>query len=85
MSAQLKAIKVGSTIKKVRWMTDAEMENEGWETGNRSGNGVVLEMSGGGKIYASRDSEGNGPGAFFGETADGQSVYIMPEEPRHVG
>ena len=80
MSTQLKALEVGSTIEKVRRMTDEEMEKEGWETGNRSGNGVVLEIVGGGKIYASQDDEGNGPGAFFGETAAGKSVYIRPEQ-----
>jgi len=77
---------VGSTIEKVRWMTDEEMEKEGWETGNRHGNGVVLEMSGGGKIYASRDEEGNGPGVFFGETAEGESVYVSPvQAPEKAG
>ena len=67
---------VGSNIEKVRWMTDDETNKEGWEK-----RGIVLAMVGGGKIYASRDDEGNGPGVFFGETAEGKSVYISPEEP----
>jgi predicted transcriptional regulator len=69
---------VGSTIKKVRWMTNEEMAREGWEESQR---GVVLEMAGGGKIYASRDEEGNGPGVLFGENTAGETVYIIPEEP----
>ena len=73
---------VGSTIKSVRWMTQDEMDKEGW---NIRRSGVVLEMEGGGKIYASQDEEGNGPGTFFGETAEGQTVYILPEEPRQAG
>ena len=79
MSARLIALGVGSTIKEIRWMTDEEMEKEGWGARNRSGNGVVLEMVGGGKIYASRDDEGNGPGALFGETAGGKSIYVAPD------
>ena len=79
------SIGIGSTIKKVRYMTDHEMEKEGWEHGINHGNGVVLEMSDGGKIYASRDEAGNGPGVFFGESADGESVYIRPEQPTQAG
>lgn len=68
----------GRTIAKVRSMTDAEMEKEGWETGNVHGNGIVLELDDGSKIISSQDPEGNGPGTLFGETADGQSVYVQP-------
>ncbi len=76
---------VGSTIESVRWMTDEEMEKEGWENG-RGRHGVVLEMTCGGKIYASADEEGNGPGVFFGETAEGESVYISPAQaPEKAG
>ena len=76
---------IGSTIECVRWMTDEEMEKEGWESG-LGRPGVVLEMVGGGKIYASADKEGNGPGVFFGETSEGESVYIGPSQaPNKVG
>jgi len=72
---------VGSTIKTVRWMTVDEMIQEGW--GPQGPRGVVLEMEKGGKIYAARDEEGNGPGVLFGETAEGENVYIYPsEEPQ---
>ncbi len=74
---------VGSTIEKVRWMTDEEMEKEGWEPARR---GVVLAMVGGGKIYASRDEEGNGPGVFFGVTAEGEDIYVSPAQaPEKAG
>lgn len=68
---------VGQDIKTVRWMTNEEMDKEGWEYSPR---GVILEMVGGGKLYASADEEGNRAGALFGETADGQSIYLRPEE-----
>jgi hypothetical protein len=58
-------------------MTAAEMEKEGWVSP-----AVVLEMAEGGKIYASRDGEGNGPGVLFGEDASGESIYIVPGEAR---
>lgn len=64
---------VGGTIKSVRWMTAAEMEKEGW-----SRPAVVMEMEEGGKIYASQDEEGNGPGALFGEDKNGDTIYVMP-------
>ena len=64
---------VGATIKSVRWMTTAEMEKEGWTRP-----AVVMEMEEGGKIYASQDDEGNGPGTLFGENKNGESIYIMP-------
>ena len=64
---------VGGTIKTVRWMTAAEMEKEGW---NRPA--IVLEMEEGGKLFASQDEEGNGPGTLFGEDKNGDTIYIMP-------
>jgi len=60
-------------------MTPEELEQEGWED-DRSGLAVVIELEGGGKIYASRDGEGNGPGVLFGVTEEGESVYVAPSE-----
>jgi hypothetical protein len=67
--------RIGATIKDIRWMTLEEMVREGW-----SRPAVVLELEEGGKIYASCDEEGNGPGVLFGEDADGETVYIFPKE-----
>lgn len=64
---------VGATIKSVRWMTAAEMEKEGWSLP-----AIVLEMEEGGKLFASRDEEGNGPGTLFGEDKNGKCIYIRP-------
>jgi hypothetical protein len=60
-------------------MTDEEKETQGWEDSPHPG--TVLEMEGGGKIFASQDSEGNGPGDLIGETPEGQNIYIVPDEP----
>lgn len=66
---------IGKTVKSIRTMTAEEKEREGWEDEFRSS--IVLEFDDGSTIYASRDEEGNGPGALFGTTAEGQTVYVM--------
>jgi hypothetical protein len=56
---------VGLTIKKVRKATPAELEAFGWEADcGRHGKPTVLELSDGKVLMASRDPEGNGPGAL---------------------
>lgn len=67
------SIEVGQTIQAVRWMTTEEMEQEGWDRP-----AVILEMVEGGKIYASQDEEGNGPGTLFGIDRNGEQIYIVP-------
>lgn len=53
---------IGKTVKAVRPMTKKELNGEGWD--GRAG--AVIEFDDGTLIYASRDEEGNGPGALFG-------------------
>lgn len=55
---------VGRTIVEVRPMTDAELQEEGWEDWNEVPAALVLDD--GTVLYPSRDTEGNGPGALFG-------------------
>lgn len=62
---------VGLKITKVRWMTKAEIDSEGWYTG-----GMVLVLDDGSKIYASQDDEGNGAGALFGMGKDGEGFRV---------
>lgn len=64
---------VGKTIVGVRAMTADEMAAEGWN----GEAGVVLLLEGLVKLYASRDPEGNGPGAMFG-TGPGGSFVLVP-------
>ena len=67
---------VGLKIVAVRCMTKAEMEKEGWEEGVEwCGPIPVLLLSDGSRLYASRDSEGNGPGMIFG--ADNKRQYAL--------
>lgn len=73
------AYPVGLTIMDVRAMTKEEIELEGWEDFNYVDTSVII-LSDGGKIYASCDPEGNGPGCLYGQTNDGQQIYISPLE-----
>lgn len=71
----------GRTITKVRPMLEAEANREGWDWGWE---GVcVLELDDGSIIYASRDDEGNGPGAIFGHGTDGKdfAIYAAVAQP----
>ena len=53
----------GARIVKIREMTRKEATNEGWDLGKDGCR--ALELSNGTVLYASRDYEGNGPGALF--------------------
>ncbi len=65
---------IGTKIVSLRSMTEKEMANEGWHEDNFDSNPVALELSNGTILYPSRDSEGNGGGALFGYTKEGQSI-----------
>ena len=64
----------GLTISGVRYLTAAERSAEGWD----SETVVAVVLSDGSLIYASRDYEGNGPGALFGKMRDGGTFWITP-------
>lgn len=51
---------VGQRIKGVRWVSAAEADEYGWEE-----RPFEIELENGVLICASRDPEGNGPGALF--------------------
>lgn len=69
---------IGRTITNVRPMTAAELEAEGWDEYRYGGTALVLD--GGGLIYASRDDEGNGPGALFAVMDDGVQLQLLGEQ-----
>jgi hypothetical protein len=49
-------------------MTSRELDDAGWEgCGLWTGTPVVMVLSDGSLMYASRDPEGNGPGMIFGK------------------
>ena len=56
-------------------MSDQELEAEDWYRPNGEPT-VTLVLSEGTKLYASRDSEGNGPGCLFGVTTQGQHFFV---------
>lgn len=56
---------IGQKIKAIRKLTDAELEENGWDDDNFNPI-YALELENGVVIYPSRDFEGNGGGALFG-------------------
>ena len=62
-------------IVNLRPMTKAEMNNEDWDGPVP----VVVVLDNGTKLYASRDDEGNGPGALFGVNKAGNS-FAFPRQ-----
>ncbi len=50
---------VGAKVVKVRYMTNEEAEEAGWDE-----RGIIIEFANGHSISAQRDDEGNGPGAL---------------------
>ncbi len=65
----------GQRLIKIRYMTKDELAEECWEDHSAP---VVLEFSGGSKVYAMRDEEGNGPGCLVAQ--DGKTTYYVETE-----
>ena len=59
----LESLVLGHKIRAIRNCKESEQDEEGWDE-----NFTVIELSNGTTLYASRDSEGNGAGAMFGQT-----------------
>jgi len=70
---------VGNTVTEIRPMTKGELDAEGWELSKYWSQPLAIVLSNGTRIYASRDSEGNGPGEFFGRTKEGDGLYVARE------
>lgn len=64
----------GRRIADIRPMTGDELEAEGWTERHATHFAIVLDD--GTLIYASRDPEGNGPGALLGRAPDGEHITI---------
>ena len=67
---------IGSAIVSIRHMTAVELSREGWVT-NAYDPGAAIVLSSGAVLYASQDSEGNGPGALFG-CRKGKTFVLAP-------
>ena len=65
----------GKMVKGLRELTARELAAEGWANDSTSSPVTAIEFTDGTLIYASRDPEGNGPGALFGVTDGKQMVY----------
>ncbi len=68
---------VGRTIREVRQMTAAELAAESWICPKWE-QPVTLVLDDGTRLYASRDAEGNGPGALFGADKHGKVFALGP-------
>lgn len=71
---------IGRKILRIRPMTLCEAESNGWDFGSRHGPPAVIELEGGMTLYASRDPEGNGPGALVGVDEVGNQLGFYPGE-----
>lgn len=66
---------VGQKVKEIRPMTSKEIDAEYWDE-DRYSLPVVVELENGAKLYASRDPEGNGPGAMFAVDEKGKQLQF---------
>lgn len=60
---------VGKKVTAVRYMTDEEVEDMGWNS-----KALVIQLDDSSIIFPSRDDEGNDAGALFGQTKDGEEL-----------
>jgi len=67
---------VGHTIESVRMLSESEVDGMGWTSGC-----LVIQFDDQSIIFASQDDEGNGPGALFGQTPDGNSLTFPVIQP----
>lgn len=64
---------IGAKIVRIRKLTKSELGFEGWDDANVVG----IELDNGTILYASRDEEGNGAGALFGQNPKDESGFIL--------
>lgn len=66
---------VGKTLKGIEPMSKAELKYMGWFVAPKLAP-PVLVFEGGVRVFASRDSEGNGPGVLMAKEKD-QSYFVL--------
>ena len=64
---------VGQKIKTIRKATKKELASEGWDERDIV---MIIVLENGNKLYPSRDYEGNGGGALFGQTKQGRQFGL---------
>ena len=65
----------GKVVRKVRYLSKDELAREGWDQRQKV---AAFEFTDDSLLYASCDPEGNGPGALFGVSSQGQTVWVSP-------
>jgi hypothetical protein len=68
---------IGKKLAKIRPMTKAELDDQCWPDKSWS-KPLAMEFEDGTVVFATRDEEANGPGAFLGMTPDHRSFRIKP-------
>ena len=68
----LRPILVGRTTKRIRYLSDKEVEELGWYN-----SAVVLELDDGTAIWPSKDDEGNDAGALFTTNPDMPTIPVI--------
>lgn len=69
----------GISITGVRYLTASECREAGWWLGTGEA-AVCITLADGSILFASRDYEGNGPGALFGRMRTGEQFTLSPSE-----
>lgn len=71
---QAKKVLLGKKIVMVRYMTEEEMQETGFQNV-----GIVIELNDGTIIWPTSDNEGNNSGAIhFAINSDSQKDYVIP-------
>lgn len=65
----------GKTIERVRKMTDAEMEREGWDD-LPGENPACVELADGTVLFPSKTSGGDAPGELFGYDPNEDEAFV---------
>ena len=68
----LRPILVGRTIKAIRYLTDDEVDELGWNSA-----AIVMELDDGTQLWPSRDDEGNDAGALFTTNEDMPTIPVI--------
>ena len=70
---------IGQKIVNTRKMTRDELDRNGWDF-EHVDSSLAIVLENGTLIFASRDDEGNGIGALFGEDSNKEAFYLRPHE-----
>lgn len=74
---------IGATIEDITPMSEATINQYGWEVNAHRPAPPVLALSNGRTLYPLQDPEGNGPGALYHIDPDDGEVYVTAFETKN--